>query len=68
MASNSAKRIEEVIALHFERTGLNAELKNAAYLTRALADMDRAAEMVRKDIERNDEPAAAFHVPSETRP
>ena len=39
----------------------------------SLCDVDRnmleeAAEMVRKGIERNDEPAAAFRVPSEHQP
>ncbi|HWG04048.1 MAG TPA: hypothetical protein VG271_03450 [Beijerinckiaceae bacterium] len=63
-----AAETDTTAALLVERARVNPSIVDLAYVKRVLTEIGDAGRMVRQGIERNDEPAAAFHVPSEPQP
>lgn len=61
----SDSKIPDEIAVQLKRAGIAADPELTGILKKALGEINTAAAMVRQGLERNDEPASAFHVPFE---
>ena len=65
MPSDTSGKTPDEIAVQLKRAGIAADPELTGILKKALGEIEVAAVTVRQGIERNDEPASAFHVPFE---
>ena len=65
MADDRSTEISQEVLIHLKRAGIPAEPALCRNLEKALVEIQEAGKIVRRGIERNDEPASAFHAPWE---
>jgi DNA-directed RNA polymerase subunit L len=68
MADDRAKGAPDEVTIQMRRAGLKPDEALHKSLTKALVEIEEAGKQVRKGIQRNDEPASAFHAPFEKSP
>lgn len=65
MPADKPTEISQEVLIHLKRAGVPPEPALCRNMEKALAEIQEAGRIVRQGIERNDEPASAFHVPWE---